>query len=126
MQSRVRQKETSLRWILILQRQVNPPSSSLLRLASAIRAAASLTTNKLTRRFRIKRPLLAQDIPVIRRPMAHLLDFTNRNVEKWKGKKQADHGPNYFRDRRGGLVLNYTMSFFPSAHSPGRRRRHTK
>jgi hypothetical protein len=33
--------------------------------------------------------LLAQDIPVIRRPMAHLLDFTNWNVEKWKGKKQA-------------------------------------
>jgi hypothetical protein len=33
--------------------------------------------------------LLAQDIPVIRRPMAHLLDFTNRNVEKWKDKKRA-------------------------------------
>ena len=33
--------------------------------------------------------LLAQDIPVIRRPMAHLLHFTNRNVEKWKDKKQA-------------------------------------
>jgi hypothetical protein len=33
--------------------------------------------------------LLAQDIPLIRKPMAHLLDFTNRNVQKWKGKKQA-------------------------------------
>ena len=30
--------------------------------------------------------LLAQDIPVIRRPMAHLLNFTNLNVEKWKRK----------------------------------------
>ena len=33
--------------------------------------------------------LLAQDVPVIRRPTAHLLGFINRNVEKWKGKKQA-------------------------------------
>ncbi len=33
--------------------------------------------------------LLAQDIPVIQRPMAHLLDFINRNVEKWKSRKQA-------------------------------------
>jgi hypothetical protein len=33
--------------------------------------------------------LLAQDIPVIRRPMAHLLGFINRNIEKRTGKKQA-------------------------------------
>jgi hypothetical protein len=33
--------------------------------------------------------LLAQDIPVIRKPIAHLLDFTNRNIEKWKSKKHA-------------------------------------
>jgi hypothetical protein len=28
--------------------------------------------------------LLAQDIPVIRRPMAHLLHFTNCKIEKRK------------------------------------------
>jgi hypothetical protein len=33
--------------------------------------------------------LLAQDIPVLRWPIAHLLHFINRNVEKWKGKKQG-------------------------------------
>jgi len=45
MQSRVRQKETSLRWTLISRRRVSQLSSSLLRLASAIRAAPSLFTN---------------------------------------------------------------------------------
>jgi len=34
-----------LRWTLISQRQVSPPSSSPLSLASALRAVASLTTN---------------------------------------------------------------------------------
>jgi hypothetical protein len=33
--------------------------------------------------------LLAQDIPVMRRPMARLLHFTNRKIERRKGKKQA-------------------------------------
>ena len=28
--------------------------------------------------------LLAHDVPVMRRPMAHLLHFINRKVEKWK------------------------------------------
>ena len=29
--------------------------------------------------------LLAYDIPTMRRPMARLLRFTNRKIEKWKG-----------------------------------------
>jgi hypothetical protein len=28
--------------------------------------------------------LLAHDVPMMRRPMAHLLRFINRKVEKWK------------------------------------------
>jgi hypothetical protein len=33
--------------------------------------------------------LLAQDIPAMHKPMARLLDFTNRMIERAKGKKQA-------------------------------------
>jgi hypothetical protein len=33
--------------------------------------------------------LLAQDIPAMRRPTARLLDFTNRMIERRKGKKQS-------------------------------------
>ncbi len=33
--------------------------------------------------------LLAHDIPPMRRPMARLMHFTNRKIEKRKGKKQA-------------------------------------
>jgi hypothetical protein len=32
--------------------------------------------------------LLAHDIPAMHRPMARALDFTNRMIEKGKGKKQ--------------------------------------
>jgi hypothetical protein len=48
----LRRKEPSLRWTLISQRRVSPPSSSPLRLESAIRAAASPTTNNPARRLR--------------------------------------------------------------------------
>jgi hypothetical protein len=34
--------------------------------------------------------LLAQDIPAMHKPMARLLDFTNRMIERTKGKKQAE------------------------------------
>ena len=33
--------------------------------------------------------LLAQDIPAMHKPMARLLDFTNRTIERTKANKQA-------------------------------------